>query len=384
MKPEPSTKRKKRSIRTFAAASFLNDLGSDMIQPVWPLFLTVFLGASLSIVGFIDGLGEAIVSLSQAASGYFSDRTKKRKPFIYFGYLFASLSRVGYALSSAWQHVIPFKVIDRAGKMRDAPRDAIVADISKKKERGKNFGFITSMDNLGAVIGVLLSIMLFTFIGFRKLFLIAAIPSVISVFLILFFIKEKKTKVKLHKGISFKNLSGNLKLFLILSAIFAISTFSYSFLLIFAKELGFSLFFIPVLYLIFTAIASASSYQFGKLSDKIGRKLVIMLAYIFWGITAFIFILTQSLTVLTLTFVVYGLHKGALDPTQRAFVSELAPRKFKASTLGGFRMVVGLAALPASLIAGILWDQVSILAPFYFALSLTLVAIILLTFIKEK
>lgn len=130
-------KETKKTIGTFAWASFLNDMGSDMIYPVWPLFVTSVLDANMAVLGFIDGLGEAIVSISQAVSGYFSDRIKKRKVFIWLGYLLGSLSRVGYGLSTVWQHLIPFRILDRSGKIRSAPRDAIIDGISTKENRGK-------------------------------------------------------------------------------------------------------------------------------------------------------------------------------------------------------------------------------------------------------
>jgi len=378
-------KETKKTIRTFALASFLNDLGSDMIYPIWPLFVTSVLGAPMSALGFIDGLGEAIVSISQAVSGYISDRIRKRKIFVWTGYLFGSLSRVGYAISSVWQHLIPFRILDRAGKIRSAPRDAIIADISTKENRGKNFGLLRAMDNLGAVCGIIVCILFFKLLGYRNLFLLAAIPSVIGASLIFHLIKEKKpADTKIYKGLSLKDLDKNFKLFLLLSSFFALGSFSYSFLLIYAKEFGFQTAFVPVLYLVFTAVASIFSVPFGKLSDKIGRKQVLMLSYIFWGLVCLSFIFFRSHLAIILTFVLYGLHKGALEPVQKTFVSELSPIKYRASSLGGFQMVVGLCALPASLIAGILWDKISIFMPFYFSLSLTALSIIMLIFVKEN
>jgi len=375
----------KKTIRTFALASFLNDLGSDMIYPIWPLFVTSVLGAPMSALGFIDGLGEAIVSISQAVSGYISDRIRKRKIFVWIGYLFGSLSRVGYAISSVWQHLIPFRILDRAGKIRSAPRDAIIADISTKENRGKNFGLLRAMDNLGAVCGIIVCILFFKLLGYRNLFLLAAIPSVISALLIFHLIKEKKpADIKIYKGLSLKDLDKNFKLFLLLSSFFALGSFSYSFLLIYAKEFGFQTAFVPVLYLVFTAVASIFSVPFGKLSDKIGRKQVLMLSYIFWGLVCLSFIFFRSHLAIILAFVLYGLHKGALEPVQKTFVSELSPIKYRASSLGGFQMVVGLCALPASLIAGVLWDKISIFMPFYFSLSLTALSIIMLIFVKEN
>jgi MFS family permease len=140
----------RKTVRTFAIASFLNDMGSDIIYPVWPLFVTQVLKADMAALGLLDGLGEALVSLSQAASGYLSDRIRKRKVFIWVGYLCGALSRFGYAAASVWQHLIPFRVLDRAGKMRGAPRDALVADVSTDENRGRHFGLLRAMDNLGA------------------------------------------------------------------------------------------------------------------------------------------------------------------------------------------------------------------------------------------
>ncbi|MBI4439838.1 MFS transporter [Candidatus Woesearchaeota archaeon] len=374
----------KKTVRVFAWASFLNDLGSDMIYPFWPFFVTTVLGADMAVLGFIDGLGDAIVSVSQAVSGYFSDRLRKRKVFIWLGYLFGSLSRIGYAMSVVWQHLIPLRVLDRAGKMRGAPRDAIIAEISTNEDRGKNFGFLRAMDNLGAVVGILLSILLIGFLGYRKLFLVAAIPSLIGVLLILIFIKERKTEAKIYKGISLKDVDSNFRLFILLSSVFAVSAFSYSFLLVYAKQAGFQIAFIPVLYLIFTFTASISSMPFGKLSDRIGRKSVIMMSFAIWGLVCLSIILFHSYAAVIIAFVLYGLHKGAMEPVQKAFVSELAPKEYKASSLGGFQMAVGLVALPSSVIAGLLWDKIGVSAPFYLSLALTFASMLMLVFVKEK
>lgn len=367
----------------FSAASFLNDFGSDMIYPIWPLFVTLFLGADVAVLGFIDGLGDAIVSISQAGSGFLSDKIGKRKIFVWTGYLFGATSRIGYALSTAWQHLVPFRVLDRSGKIRGAPRDTMVADISTDENRGRNFGLLRAMDNLGAVCGIITCVLLFGLLGYTNLFLLASIPSIVGAVLILVFIKDRKTS-RIYKGLALKDLSFNLKLFLFLSAIFALGFFSYSFLLVYAEDVGFETGFIPVLYLVFTAVASLASLPFGKLADKVGRKAVLILAYIFWGLACLGFIYVTSFVGVTFLFVVYGLHRGAIEPVHRAFVSELAPIDYRASMLGTFQMLVGLCALPASLIAGFLWLSLGKLAPFYFSLSLTVPAIVLMLFIREK
>ena len=372
-------------IRTFAIASFLNDLGSDMIYPVWPLFVTSFLGANMAVLGFIDGLGEAIVSLAQAFSGYFSDRIRKRKIFIWSGYLMGSLSRIGYAFSGVWQSLIPFRILDRAGKIRSAPRDAIIADISTKADRGRNFGILRAMDNLGAVCGITVCLIFFGLLGYKTLFLIAAVPSAIGTILILTLIREKKRAgSRIYKGLSLKDLDRNFKLFLLLSSFFALGSFSYSFLIIYAKEFGFQTGLVPVLYLIYTVVASIFSLPFGKLSDRTDRKRVLILSFFFWMLVCLSFIIAHTHLTIILTFVFYGLHKGALEPVQKTMVAELAPEAFRASSLGVFQMAIGLCALPASLVAGILWEKAGMFAPFYFSLCLTILSFFMLLFVKEK
>ncbi|MDD5178152.1 MAG: MFS transporter [Candidatus Nanoarchaeia archaeon] len=378
-------KYRKRVIKTFSIASFLNDLGSDMIASIWPLFVTSVLGASMATLGFIDGLGYTLVSLSQAASGYISDRIRKRKIFIWLGYLFASLARIGYAFSKIWQHVVPFKALDRLGKIRDAPRDALIANVSSHKNRGKYFGILEAMDKFGGLCGAIATLLLFGFLGYKKLFLVAAVPSLLAVILILFFIKEKHNHhIKIYKGIKFKDISKNLRLFLILGSIFALAAFSYSFLLVFANKAGIEPSFIIVLYLIYVGFSSLSALPFGRLADLIGRKIILGLSFIFWGLVCLIFILLNSYTGIIVAFVLYGLHKGAIDPVQKTFVSELAPKEYKASILGGYQMLIGLVALPASVIAGLLWDKISPTAPFYFSLGLTVLSVVILFFVKEK
>ncbi|MCX8189689.1 MAG: MFS transporter [Candidatus Diapherotrites archaeon] len=377
-------KEEKKTVRTFALASFLNDLGSDIIYPIWPIFVTSVLGANMAILGFIDGLGEALVSISQAISGYASDKLRRRKVFIWTGYVFGAVSRVGYAFSTAWHHLVPFRILDRAGKIRGAPRDAMIADVSSNENRGRNFGLLRTMDNLGAVLGIIVCLVFFPILGYKNLFILASIPSFLAALLVIFIIKETKAETRIYKGFRIKDLSNNFKLFLFLSAIFAFGSFSYSFLLVFSKSVGFEIFFVPVLYLLFTFIASVFSLPAGKLSDRIGRKPLIMVSYVFWAVVCFIFIYFKSIEAILIAFIFYGLHKGALEPVQKTFVSELAPQQHRASALGTFQMVVGLCALPASAFAGLLWDSFGIEAPFCISLALTFISFVLLFFVRQE
>ncbi len=383
MQNDPLQKPPDKKIKIFAVSSFLNDLGSDLISPVWPLFVTSILKAPMGVLGFLDGLGETLVAVSQAGSGFFSDKIKKRKIFIWLGYLFAAFGRLGYAVSTIWQHLIPFKIADRLGKMRDAPRDAMAAETVKREKRGVTFGFLEAMDSLGAVSGVILCILLFQLLGFRKLFLLAAFPSLVSAFLIFFFIKESSNS-EIYKGFKFKDINKNLMLFFLAGSIFTLGTFSYSFLLIFAHHFGFKDVFIPILYLIFTSVNSLLAWPFGTAADKFGRKTISIISFILWGLTCLGFIWSQNYLFIIFCFVLYGLHKAAWKPIQKTFVAELAPTKLRATTLGSFQMIIGLCALPSSVLAGLLWDYFGPFAPFYFSLAATTLSLIFLVLVKEN
>ncbi len=373
----------KKTIWTFAFASFLNDLGADMVYSIWPIFVASFAGANMAVLGLIDGVGNAVVSISQAVSGYISDRIKKRKIFIALGYFFGGISKLGYALSTSWQMLIPLRILDRSGKMRDAPRDAIMAEVSAKNTRAKNFGILKAMDHLGAVFGVILCIFLFEKLGFKNLFLLAAVPPILGSLLVVFIIKEKKTE-KIFEGIHLRDFNKNFLLFITLSSIFSLALFSYSFLLIFAKSIGFSNTYLPLLYLTFNIISSAMSVPFGKLSDKMGRKKVMFLSMFFWILICIDFILFNDKLSVFLGFILYGLHFAALEPSQSALASEICSKKYRASSIGTLRMFIGLFALPASIIAGILWEGVNKTAPFYFSIIITLISGFLLLFVSEK
>jgi MFS family permease len=240
------------------------------------------------------------------------------------------------------------------------------------------------MDNLGAVCGILLCLALLPLLGYRLLFALAALPSFVSALLVLAMIREDKDRgEKIFKGLSLRDIGPNLRLYMLLSALFALGAFSYSFLLISAKACGFRTAFIPILYLTFTATASLLSFPFGRLSDRIGRKRVLGLAFLVWTAVCIAFLTVRTPAFMPLVFVLYGAHKAALEPVQKTLVCDLSPSVFRASCLGGFQMVIGLCALPASLAAGWLWEHAGRFSPFILSLGLTAAAFLLLLFVKE-
>jgi MFS family permease len=277
-------------------------------------------------------------------------------------------------------------MLDRVGKIRSAPRDAMVADLSTLKTRGRNFGLLRTMDNMGAVFGIVISILLVNLVGLRTLFALAAIPSLIGAALIFSLIKEKRENgQKIFKGMTWRDLDRNLHLYILSNAVFALGAFSYSFLLIFAKQAGFKPGALPVLYLVFTAAAMLFSLPFGKLSDRIGRKPVLFISLGLWAAVCAGFILGGNrLPVIVVLFFLYGMHKGALEPVQRTLVAEIGPVRFRASALGAFQMIIGLCAFPASFLAGLLWDRFGLIAPFAVSLGLTALGTFGLAFVKEK
>ncbi len=375
-------KKSRKEVLKFGLASFFNDLGSDLVAPIWPIFVTTILNANMTILGFLDGLGVAIVSFSNALSGWLSDKLGKRKLFIYLGYLLSGLARIGYFISPSWHYVAPFKAVDRVGKIRGAPRDALITEITNKKTRGEGFGLLRSMDSLGAVAGTITAYFLISFVSIRNIILIAAVPSFLSAVIIFFFVKDEKTE-KLHTPIKDIKLDHNLKLFFLISALFSFATLSYSFLLVFAKNYGFNEANVILLYLLFNIVYTIFSYQFGKLADKKGRKFVVIISMILYTVMCAGFLIVNHTFIVLFLFVLFGLFNASFDPVKRTFVADLAPKRAKGSVLGGYEMLTGLIALPSGVLMGYLWE-LNIAIPFILAGILSIIAVLLMGFVKEE
>jgi MFS family permease len=360
---EPS---KPKLTRIFGWASFYNDFGSDMVFPVWPAFVTQTLGASASFLGFLDGMGEALVAFSKLLPGILADRLRRHKLFVWLGYCGGVLGRLGYALATRPSGLIVPRVLDRLGKIRESPRDAMLAEAVPEGRRGKAFGFIRAMDHAGAAAGILCAFALLQFlhIPVRTLFAIAALPSLISVFLVLFFIAEperkehKQASRSNHPLPSFKFILGNTQLrkILLVFTIFGLANISYSFLLLAAHRVGWSTPLLPVLYLIFTALAALSSSPFGRLADQFGAKRTLLVSFALLGATFLIAGISTSTIGILPAFFLYGLHKGAIDPAERTLIASLAAPEQRATIFGTAQFARGVTAIPASLLAGILWD----------------------------
>jgi len=340
-----------RNIFIMGLVSLFTDLSSQIVFPLIPLFLTTVLGCGAYAVGIVEGAAETTASLLKVVSGYWSDKINKRKPFILFGYGMSSITKPLFALANIWTFVLFLRVIERIGKgIRTAPRDALVAESCDESVRGKAFGFHRAADGIGSILGAVLALLLLPVWGYRNIFLFALVPGVISVFIILF-IQEKNAPAKqetkeVSVKLSLKELPVNLRFFIIVSSVFAVGHFGYAFLLLRAKNIGLADNMAILLYVVFYIVYSICVIPLGIVSDKVGRKPVLMAGYVLFGITSFGLLVTSGFYGILLFFISYGIFYAMIDGTQRAFVVDLAPQHLKGTSLGVFHTAIGLVALP--------------------------------------
>lgn len=378
-----------KNIFILGLVSLFTDLSSQMVFPLIPLFLTTVLGAGVYAVGIVEGAAETAASLLKVISGYWSDKIKKRKYFILFGYSLSSITKPLFAFANIWSFVLFIRVVERIGKgLRTAPRDAIVAESCDESVRGKAYGFHRAMDGIGSVLGAILAFLLLPVLGYRNIFILAFIPSIIAVLVILF-IKEKNAPTKKETRetsikLSFKELSMNLRMFIIVSSIFALGHFGYAFLLLRAKDIGLADNIAILLYVIFYIVYTICIIPFGILSDKIGRKPILIMGYLVFAITSIGLIFISNIYGILLFFVIYGIFYAMIDGVQRAFIVDLAPKHLKATALGAFHTSIGLVALPGGLIAGLLWDIISPEATFVYGFALSIISMGLFIFVKSN
>lgn len=370
-----------RNVFFLGLTSFFTDISSEMVYPLIPIFLTTVLGAPVAIVGLIEGIAESTASILKVFSGWLSDRLHGRKKLTVIGYGLAALGKPILALSFVWWQVLIARFIDRFGKgVRTSPRDALIADSSSSKEYGKSFGFHRSMDTLGAALGPLLAFAVLPLLhnNFRVYFGLAIIPAFIGVGALVLFVKEKARAVK-FKGIklSLKPFARQFKLFLMIVLLFTIGNSSDAFLILRARNVGVSIGLIPLVYFVFNMVYAVSSTPAGSLSDRIGRKTVIIAGYLVFSLVYLGFALVKSPFTVWLLFAAYGLYYAFTEGIFKAFTADIVPADLRGTAYGFLNLVLGAALLPASLIAGFLWDRIDPSAPFFFGSAVSLLALIL-------
>jgi MFS family permease len=372
--------------------SLLTDISSEMIFTLVPLFLFNVLRAGTPIIGLIGGLSESADAIFRIFSGWFSDRVGRRKPLAVLGYSISTLVKPFMYLASSWGGVLAIRFGDRVGKgIRTSPRDALVADSVSAKERGKGFGLHRAMDTFGAVLGLAIAaIIIYLAQGggfelnlktYQWLVLVGVVPAVLAVVVLLLFVRERKKSASAGIGswVGFKkagSFATRFKLFLVIMAVFTLGNSSDFFVILRAQNLGSSVIYVVLMLVVFNIAYAVTALPAGVLSDRLGRRRVIILGWFIYALVYVGFALASELWQVWLLFVGYGLYYGVVEGVARAFVADLVPEEKRGTAYGLYHGVVGLTLLPASLIAGWLWQAVSPAAPFYFGAGLAFIAML--------
>lgn len=360
------------TVRALGVVSLLTDVSSEMVYPVNPIFITQVLGAPPWAVGVIEGIAESEASLLKLYSGWLSDRKGRRKPFALAGYGVAAFAKPLIAFATSWGHVLLARVLDRMGKgLRSAPRDALIAENCAPEQRGRAFGFHRSMDTLGAVVGPFLGYLFLqssiTPQHLRWLYLIAFIPAILGVMVLAFFVRERRAgnnnpeeQISLRSRIlpslsDFRTLSPAYRWYLLVVGIFSLGNSSDAFLLLRAGDMGVGPGHLLLLYATFNVVEALLAYGAGMLTDRIGRRPVVVAGYLVFAAVYLGFALLHGPAAVWGLFMGYGLYYTLTQGTQRALAADLSRPERRAADLGMFHMIVGLCALPASLAAGWLY-----------------------------
>lgn len=369
-------------------ASLLNDMSSEMILPILPMFIKM-LGGNEIVVGLVGGLRDSISSISTIFSGYWSDKVRKRKVFVYLGYLFSSLFKLFLAFSKTWHYVAILFGLERIGKgLRTAPRDAIIAD-SMPGKRGEGFGIHRALDTSGGVIGALATFFIFWFfkVDFRFIMFLAAVVAFLSLIPLVFVRWDDCIPGKTSLRINLKILPLRLKLFIIIAGIFSLANFSYMFFILKAQScfVGKLSIGIPILlYVLYNIFYALLAVFLGVLTDKIGRAKIIALGYFLFSITSFGFFLFNSMLAFIILFITYGLVYAMIKGNQLAYISDLSPKPLKATVLGTFHGVIGIVTLLSSLIAGFLWYYISPEAIFIYGGVVSILSVLLFIIFRNN
>jgi MFS family permease len=345
------------------------------------MFIKSLGGAGMSL-GVVGGLRDSISSLLQVVSGYLSDRTGGRKIFVFSGYLTSSVFKFLVAFSRTCPHAIISAALERVGKgLRTAPRDAIIAE-SMAAERGRGFGIHRALDTSGAILGSIFVLILYWFLGlgFKSVILIAAAIGFVSLIPLCFVKEGRREPQEITLQVGMKNLPKPLRLFILISGVFALGNFSYMFFIIRAQQFftGRLSIAVPILlYVLFNIFYATFAIPLGAVSDRIGREKVIIFGYLLFSIASLGFAFFSSLAVLVVLFALYGLTYAAIDGNQRAYVSDLSSPQLKATALGTFHTTMGLMGLPASLVAGFMWQNISPRATFIYGSVLAIISVLL-------
>jgi len=398
-----------KNVYVLGAVSLFNDFSSEMIYPLIPSFIKSVLGLGPAFLGILEGIAESTNSILKLFAGYFSDKIKKRKPFVVGGYALSNLLRPLIGLTRSWGVLLFLRFSDRVGKgIRTSPRDAMIADFSPAGRRGFAFGFQRGMDHTGAVLGsITASLLLYFFtVEIKTIFLLSAIPGFIAVLLIIFGVKstygrgniskngagypercitknkDTKGKKEILRFSDFKKLGKRFNLYLIILVIFTLGNSTDAFLLLRASELGYQIAAIPLLWAILHISKAVFCVLGGHLSDKIGRKIMILSGWFVYFLTYLGFAYFDKHYLIYILFVIYGLYFGLTEGVERALVADIVPGGNLGTAYGFYNLSLGIATLPASIIFGFIWKAYSFRAAFLTGALISIIASIMLLFLR--
>lgn len=375
-----------RPVWVLGVVSLLTDLSSEMIYPLLPMFIVQTLGASTIEVGLIEGFVDGLAAILKQVSGKYSDRFARKKGIVVCGYSISSLSRPLVALASTWGAVFLIRSIDRVGKgVRSAPRDVMIANVCSPDNLGKSFGLHRAMDHMGAVIGPLVAGLLLAqfHLDLRYIFAASAIPALITILVLIFCLKEKVSNEiqgdhQAHEMDAqfIDDQARDRKVFFQSIAVFTLGNSTDAFLLLKFSENGFSMSQVALIWSAHHFVKSVSNYFFGNFSDRIGHLKMLRFGWLFYALTYLLFALTSSATVLLIIFMIYGVYYGLCEPSEKSYLVKLTPLIKRGEILGRLHMVLGLGALPASVIFGAIWKFADAQYAFYFGACMALLAVL--------
>jgi MFS family permease len=364
--PARRTRTLGRNVLALSLVSLLTDASSEIIYPLLPLFLSTVLGASAAAVGLVEGAAETTAALLKLASGWWSDRMPRRKPLVVAGYALAAVARPLIALATTTSQVLAVRVTDRVGKgIRTAPRDALIADSVPAGIRGRAFGFHRAADHAGAVLGPLLAFWMLSGLGLplREVLLWAALPGALAVVALVLLVRETPRAVSAttSRGTAAPDLRAPLpagfRRYLLVLLLFTLGNSTDAFLLLRASQLGVAAPLIPLLWAALHVVKAASSAPGGALSDRVGRKPLIVAGWLLYAMVYVMFARATETWHAWALFLVYGVYFGLTEGVEKALVADLVPPARRGAAFGWYNLAIGLGALPASLLFGLLWDR---------------------------
>lgn len=380
-----TAKRGLRNIIFLGLVSFFADISSEMVYPIIPLYLVTAFGATPFLVGVIEGVAESVAGLLRVFSGYLSDKYNRKKPLAFLGYFTGLIYKLALIVAGSWGGVLGARIIDRFGKgVRTAPRDVMVSDSAQASQMGRAFGIHKALDMAGSAIGILLAFLLVGMTGaesYKAVFAWSMIPAGLALFMFLFIRDTTRSRPPVKRERFWKNirqLDGSLKLYLAIAFVFTLGNSSNAFLLLRANAVGFSGADVILLYFVYNAVSAALAIPFGRLSDTVGRKRVLVAGYAVFSLVYLGFAFARGKAVIVAAFVLYGFYTALIAGVERAFIAEITPPAIKGTMLGFHSTLVGLALFPASLLAGALWNALGAWAPFLFGALMSAAAASLL------